>query len=109
VILTFCVVGAYAINNSLFDIGILLVMGVLGFLMERHGLPVAPVVLGIVLGPIVEKNFMFSVIKTDWHFAELFSRPVSGILIVLTLTTWFVAFVKPILDRWRARRLPADR
>jgi putative tricarboxylic transport membrane protein len=104
VILTFCVVGAYAINNSLFDVGIMLVMGVLGFFMERHGLPVAPVVLGIVLGPIVEKNFMFSVIKTEWQFAEFFSRPVSAVLIVLTLTTWFVAFVKPLLDRWRAAR-----
>jgi TctA family transporter len=53
-------VGAFAINNSLFDVGVMLVMGIIGFFMEKHDIPVAPAVLGIVLGPIVEENFMVS-------------------------------------------------
>ncbi len=45
----------------------------------------APVVLGIVLGPIVERNFMSSVIKTNWEFTQFFSRPISTVLIVLVV------------------------
>lgn len=60
-------------------------MGVVGFLFERYRIPLAPVVLGIVLGPIVESNFMRSVIKTDWDLSQFFTRPVSAVLIVLTV------------------------
>src|SRR5512139_2577919 len=61
-ILMFAVTGAFAINNSVFDIGVLGLMGIVGYFMEANGFPVAPVVLGLVLGPLVEKNFMMSVI-----------------------------------------------
>lgn len=109
IILTFCIVGAYAINNSLFDVGVMVVMGIIGYFMERYGIPVAPVVLGIVLGPIVERNFMFSVIRTDWNLLLFFSRPISAILVVVTLIAWYMAFIKPSLDRWRAGRAATAR
>lgn len=88
-IVMFSIVGAYAINNSMFDVGVMLAMGVLGFLLELAGVPVAPVVLGMVLGPILEKNFMMSMIKTDWDLLPFFSRPVAAILGLLTIATWF--------------------
>ena len=111
VILLFCIVGSYAINNSLFDVGVMVAMGILGFFMERNGFPVAPVVLGIVLGPIVEKNFMFSVIKTNWQFGEFFTRPISAILLVICLITWGYALFRPLLARrarWRRRKRRLD-
>lgn len=79
------VVGSYAINNGYLEVIIVLVFGVLGVLFERNGIPLAPVVLGIVLGPIVERNFMSSVIKTDWDLLQFFSRPISAVLIVLVV------------------------
>lgn len=79
------VVGAYAINNGYLEVLIVLVFGVLGVLFERNGIPLAPVVLGIVLGPIVERNFMSSVIKTDWDLLQFFTRPISAVLIVLVV------------------------
>ncbi|MGH3329483.1 MAG: tripartite tricarboxylate transporter permease [Streptomycetales bacterium] len=85
IILAFCIVGAFAINNAAFEIVIMLVLGVLGYLLERGGFPLAPVVLGIVLGPIVEKNFMQSVIKTDWDLTLFLTRPISAVLMVLTI------------------------
>ena len=88
IILTFCIVGAYSINNSLFDVAITLVMGILGYILEEHGFPLAPIVLGVVLGPIVEQNFMLSVMKTGWHFEQFFGRPISAVLLVLAVLTW---------------------
>jgi TctA family transporter len=84
----FCVVGAYAINNSVFDVGLMLVMGILGFALERHGFPVGPVVLGIVLGPMVEKNLMFSLIKSGGELGPFFGRGVAGTLGAVTIALW---------------------
>jgi putative tricarboxylic transport membrane protein len=101
-ILIFCIVGAYAINNSFFDVGVMLAMGVVGYLFEANGFPVAPVVLGLVLGPIVEQNFMISMIKTNWDLTQFLARPVSALLGVLTLATWAVPLLPSVLGRRRA-------
>ncbi len=108
-ILIFCIVGAYAINNSYFDIGVMLVMGIVGYLFEANGLPVAPVVLGLVLGPIVEQNFMISMIKTQWDLTQFFLRPASAILGVVTLVTWALPLLPWALRRLRRPRLDAAR
>lgn len=100
-IVVFCVVGSYAINNSIFDVGLMLGMGLLGFGLERYGFPVGPVVLGIVLGPMVEKNLMFSLIKSGGHYGEFFTRPVAGVLGVVTILLW----VTPLVIRLRRRGL----
>ena len=98
-ILMFCVVGSFAINNTVFDVGIMLIMGVIGFFLEANGFPVAPVVLGLVLGPIVEKNFMMSVIKTDWDVTQFFTRPVSAILCIITILVWFYPLFISLLEK----------
>ena len=77
-ILLFCIVGAFAVNNSVFSIGVMLAFGLLGFFMEENAMPVAPVILGIVLGPMVEGNFVTSMIKSDGQFLGFFERPISG-------------------------------
>lgn len=100
-ILLFSIVGAFAINNSTFDIGIMLVMGLVGLALERYGFPVGPVVLGIVLGPMVEKNLMFSMIKSGGDLGEFFTRPIAGLLGALTILLW----ASPLLIRaWRGLR-----
>ncbi len=80
-----CIVGAYAINNSLFDVWVMAGMGVVAFVMRRGGFPLAQVVLGMVLGPILEQNFMVSAIKSRWDMMSFFERPVALLLMVLTL------------------------
>lgn len=104
-ILIFCIVGAFAINNSFFDVGVMLAMGIVGYLFEANGIPVAPVVLGLVLGPIVEQNFMVSMIKTQWDLTQFLTRPASIILGVFTILTW-LAPVYPWLFRL-ARQQPS--
>lgn len=84
-ILGLTVVGAYAINNNPFDIWAMLALGLFGFLLKRGGFPLAQVVLGMVLGPLLEQNFMVSVIKVQWNLASFFTRPVALILMIATL------------------------
>ena len=99
IILIFSLVGAFAINNSLFDVGVMLAMGIVGYFMETHDIPVAPAILGIVLGPIVEENFMVSMIKTEWDFTQFFSRPISAVLCLLALLVWFFPIVIGFLQK----------
>lgn len=102
-ILMFCIVGSFAINNSLFDVGLMLAMGILGYFFENNGIPVAPIVLGMVLGPIVEQNFMVSMIKTQWDLTQFFTRPTAAILGILTILTWTAPFLPTILGRLRGK------
>ncbi len=85
VVTALCMVGAYAINNEVYDIWIMAGMGLLAFLMRRGGFPLAQVVLGMVLGPILEQNFMVSAIKSKWDLTSFFDRPVAILLMAGTL------------------------
>ena len=93
IILMFCVVGSFAINNSVFGIGIMLVLGVIGFLMEENGYPVAPAILGLVLGPMLEQNFITSMIKSNGDLLAFFERPIAAGLGVLTMAVWLLPVV----------------
>lgn len=110
IIVGISIVGAFAINNGYMEVMIVLLMGLLGFLLERAGMPLAPVVLGIVLGPIVERNFMQSVIKTNWDLTQFFSRPISGTLVVLTVALLAFPLVQSAIRKRRGSATPgADR
>jgi TctA family transporter len=100
VIMLFCVVGSFAINNTAFDVTVMLVAGVIAWVLEDNGFPVAPAILGVVLGGMLEDNFITSMIKSDGDLSAFVSRPIAATLGVLTLGVWFL----PLLLR-RLRRL----
>ena len=104
-ILMFCIVGSFAMNNSLFGVVVMLVAGVIGFFMERWGFPVAPTILGVVLGTMVEEQFFASLIKADGNFLAFFERPIAGTLGGLCLLIW----LWPLLGMLRSRRAVAAR
>ena len=85
IILLFAIVGSYAINNSLFDVGLMLAFGVLAFVLEENGFPVAPVILGVVLGPLLEEYFINSMIKSDGSLLGLVDRPIAAVLATVTI------------------------
>ncbi len=101
VILMFCIVGTFAINNTLFDVGVMLVAGVIAYLLEENGFPIAPAILGVVLGGMLEENFITSMIKSDGQWLAFFSRPIAAGLALVTLLVW----VTPSLLAWRRRAL----
>jgi TctA family transporter len=102
-ILMFCIVGAFAINNSVFGIVVMLTFGILGFIMEENDIPVAPCILGIVLGRMLEENFVTSMIKSNGSFAGFFDRPIAGVLGVATILVWFLPLLMMLWSRRRGR------
>jgi TctA family transporter len=98
IILLFCIVGSFAINNSGFDIGVMLVAGVIAYVLEENGFPVAPAILGVVLGTMLEQNFVTSMIKADGNLLAFFHRPVAATLGVLAIAAWFLP---PLIRRLR--------
>ena len=98
-VLVFCIVGAFASNNTAFDIGIMLVLGVLAFAMEENGFPIAPAILGLILGQMVEENFVISMAKAQGNPLELFSRPISLVLGLAVVLIWLVPLTRLALRR----------
>ena len=88
-ILVFCIVGTFAINNSVFDIGVMLAAGVIAYLLEENGFPIAPAILGVVLGGMLEENFVSSMIKAEGNLLEFVSRPIAASLAAVTVLVWF--------------------
>ena len=103
-ILMFCIVGAFAINNSMAGIVMMLFFGLLGFFMEENDIPIAPAILGLVLGPMLEQNFISSMIKADGNPMGFFERPIAAGLGVFTILVWLLPLV---LLAWRHARRPA--
>jgi putative tricarboxylic transport membrane protein len=98
-ILVFCIVGSYAITNSLYGVALMLAMGVLGWFLEQHGIPVAPLILGLVLGEMLEQTFVQSMIKADGAAWAFFERPIAGLLGALTLLIWAVMLLRAAWPR----------
>lgn len=90
IVTVLCVIGAYACQTRLFDVGLMLFFGLLGFLLRRRGYSVAPLTLGLVLGGMMDANFRRAVSlasTADNTLAALFGRPITLILLALTLVT----------------------
>ncbi len=100
IILLFCIVGSFAINNTVFGVGTILVFGLAAFVLEENGFPVAPAILGVVLATMMEENFVTSLIKSDGSFATFFTRPIAMWMAIFT----FIIMLWPVLA-WAWRRL----
>lgn len=85
----FSVIGSYAINNNYFDIYIMLGAGLLGFFLEKLAIPLAPLILGLILGPMVENNLRVGLIKTHGSFIPFITRPISLSLIIIIFLILF--------------------
>ena len=100
-ILLFCMVGTFAINNSMFEIGVMLVAGLIAYLLEENHFPIAPAILGVVLGGMLEENFITSMIKSDGNLMAFVGRPIAATLAVVTLLVWIMPLVLGRLRRSR--------
>jgi len=79
-----CATGGFAINNLSFDIVMVCTLGIIGFLLMRMGVPMAPVVLGLVLGPILERNLRDALTVHQMDFSVFLTRPISAVLLAIT-------------------------
>ena len=101
-IVFFATLGAYSVNLQAFDLGLLLVLGLLGFGMRRFGLPVLPLILGVILGPRLEEELRKSLQLSDGQLSGLFNEPVAVVVYLIGV----VVLAWPLVARL-ARRSPA--
>jgi putative tricarboxylic transport membrane protein len=110
-ILVFCILGVYAVNGSVVDVWIMLVMGLLGWVLRKLAFETAPIVLGLVLAPMLEMSLRQSLAMSDGQYAIFLTRPIAatmlGVGLVLTLLS-----LRPLITRgldWRARLALAEK
>ncbi|MDR4307282.1 tripartite tricarboxylate transporter permease [Chelatococcus sambhunathii] len=101
-VMLFCFVGALAIRSNVTDLWLMIGFGALGYLFERYGFPIAPLVLGVILGPLAEESFMNSMISFSNDWTVFFTRPISGTVMALAILTLSL----PIIGLIRNRRKP---
>jgi putative tricarboxylic transport membrane protein len=85
IILIFCVIGAYSLQNSIFDVGLTLVFGILGYIFKKLDFPMAPMILTVILGPLMERGMRQSLEMSRGDFSIFFTRPISLGLIILSV------------------------
>ena len=101
IILVFCIVGTFAINNTLFDVGVMLVAGLVAYVLEQNRFPIAPAILGVVLGGMLEEHFITSMIKSDGSLLAFVSRPIAASLALVTVLVWITPALLAILRNRR--------
>jgi putative tricarboxylic transport membrane protein len=85
IILIITVVGAYSVSNSLWDVGLMFVFGVVGYIMKKVDIPMAPIVLTFVLGKLMENSLLQSLISFEGHFSGFFGRPIATTILAIAL------------------------
>ena len=105
-ILALCCLGSYAVNNRIFDVWVLLGFGFLGFILKINDYPLAPVILGIILGPMMEANFRRA-LMTSMDISLFFTRPTSCVLILLGLAS--IAYALVSAQKVKKREMEMER
>ena len=101
-------VGVYTVNYDVFDIGLVVVFGALGYLMKKLGFDPGPLVLAFVLGSLLEDSLRRSLLLFDGDPTGFLTRPISGTLLVLFLVVAVLPAIQAVLHRRRASRRPAQ-
>ncbi len=96
VILVFCIIGSFALSTRMFDVGTMIVFGLLGFAFERLKIPLAPFVIGFILAPIAEENLQAGLMASNGSFLPMLQRPVSLIFLVASAILLAVPLYKKI-------------
>ena len=97
-------IGAYTVHNSVFDIGLVIAFGVLGYLMKKLGFDPGPLVLAFVLGSLLETSLRRSLLLFDGNPAGFLTRPISGTLFALLVAVALLPAAQALLRRRRAQR-----
>ena len=97
-ILGFCVMGSYSLSNSVFEVGVMLVFGIIGYMFRKLDIPLVPLALTLILGPLLERALRQSLEMSGGDFTIFFTRPISVTLLVIAvifvISTNFRVFAK---------------
>ena len=95
-IILFCLVGAYSINNSVFDIGVMLMFGIIGYLLKKFDYEAAPLILGFVLGPMFEINLRRSLLMSQGSFSIFIERPIAVVALIICVILIILPLIRII-------------
>jgi putative tricarboxylic transport membrane protein len=108
-ILVFATLGVYSLSASLFEVAVAYGIGVLGFFMRRYDFPIAPAILGVILGPMMEEQLRRSLVISNNDVSVFFTRPLTLALLVLTVLALFLPYLPRIIARLRGKPAETDR
>ncbi len=93
IILVFAIIGSFAIRNSLYDVSVAIILGLIGYFMRKHNFPQAPLVLGVILGPMAETNLNRALILSGNDWSILVRSPISLTLLILSVLSIIFAII----------------
>ena len=103
-ILMFCVMGVLALNNRMFDVWMMMLFGVVAYVLEQLGVDMTPIILGFILGPMIEKYFRSAMIASSGMFLDVFTRPISCVFMIVAVTFLLLPLFKMLRCRQKARK-----
>jgi putative tricarboxylic transport membrane protein len=103
-ILVFSTLGVYSLSNSTFDLMLLFVIGIMGFIMRCYDFPVAPCIIGLILGPLAEAQFRRAMSISQGDAMVLLTHPISAALLLMALAVLIVPIVVRVLTRKQETR-----
>jgi putative tricarboxylic transport membrane protein len=101
-ILLFCLIGAYSLNNSIFEVSLMVFFGAIGYLMKKFGFEAAPLVLAFIMGPLLEQNLRQSLLISGGSFTIFFTRPISCVTLAIALLL-LLSNVLPFMKKKREK------
>jgi len=105
-VVLFCFIGAFSARNNVTDLWMIVTFGVVGYLFERYKFPIAPMVLGCILGTQAENSFMTSMISYQNDWTVFFTRPISGTVMVFVIIALTYPLFRHLRQEYKQRRAP---
>jgi putative tricarboxylic transport membrane protein len=103
-VVVICMAGAFTVNSSMFDVYVMIVFGVLGYVMKKFHFPIAPLLMGYILGPLLETSLVQTLILSDGSILPIFTRPISLFFVLLTI--FFILWTTFIQQKVAKRNTP---
>lgn len=101
VLMILCTLGAFAVFNSKFDVFIMMIFGIFGYILVRFDFPIAPMIIAMVLGPLVENNLRRSMILSKGNFLIFFTRPIAMTFMLISIFTLVFSVIR---TNWKAKK-----
>lgn len=100
-VIGFCILGSFAINNSIFDVIVMFIAGIVGFVFKKADIPLGPFILALLLGPIAESNYRRSLALSQGDASIFFTRPITVVLLVISLVSLLWGPIREVIQKRR--------
>jgi putative tricarboxylic transport membrane protein len=102
-VIVFCVLGAFSVRNSIFDLWVLAIFGILGYVFRKNGYDAAPLALGMVVGSMLEDNFRQSATLFHGDLSRFFMQPMTTVMLLISMGIMIWPLLKMVINRWKMR------